>query len=147
MVPRTLWRSGIWAKQIFLTFVYLSKCNTKLPYIFGNSKKNVFVNRSSVHPPTVDQFIKKTFVWIFQKCRAVLCYILINKQMFKKVFCSNVHHRIESGAITMFRGGYIFGNIMDLNEWMNMCISLVSHFLIATHDFPCGDRDRDIRVI
>ena len=31
-----------------VTFVYLSKCNIKLPGIFGNSKKKVFVNRSTV---------------------------------------------------------------------------------------------------
>ena len=47
-----------------------------------------------------------------------MCYILINKQMLEKVFCSNVHLKIESGAITMYWGGsgYNFGNIMDLNE-------------------------------
>ena len=32
-----------------LTFVYLSKCNIKLPCIFGNSKKKKFLNRSNAH--------------------------------------------------------------------------------------------------
>ena len=33
----------------FLTFVYLSKCNTKPLDIFGDFQKKVFMNRSSVH--------------------------------------------------------------------------------------------------
>ena len=37
------------SKTPFLTFVYLSKCNIKLPCFFGNSKKKVFVNWSSGH--------------------------------------------------------------------------------------------------
>ena len=32
----------------------------------------------------------KTFFWNFQKCRAVLCYILIDKQMLHQSFCSNI---------------------------------------------------------
>ena len=37
------------SKTCNVTFVYLSKCNIKQPGIFGNSKKKVFVNRSSGH--------------------------------------------------------------------------------------------------
>ena len=37
------------SKTPFLTIVYISKCNINLPGFFGNSKKKVFVNRSSVH--------------------------------------------------------------------------------------------------
>ena len=37
---------------------------------------------------TLDRFTK-TFFWNFQKCRAVLWYILIDKQMLEWVFCSN----------------------------------------------------------
>ena len=40
------------SKTPFLTFVYLSTCNTKLPGIFGNSKKNVFMNWSSANAVT-----------------------------------------------------------------------------------------------
>ena len=36
------------------TFVYLSKCNIKLPCYFGNSKKKVFVNQSSAHSISVN---------------------------------------------------------------------------------------------
>ena len=37
-----------------------------------------------------DRFIKKNMIWNFQKCPAVLCYILIDKQMLERVFCLNV---------------------------------------------------------
>ena len=37
------------SKTPFLTLVYISKCTINLPGYFGNSKKKVFVNRSSAH--------------------------------------------------------------------------------------------------
>ena len=40
----------------------------------------------------------KTFFWNFQKCWAVLCYILIDKQMLHYVFCSNIAPSLSSGT-------------------------------------------------
>ena len=37
----------------------------------------------------LDQLIN-TFFWNFQKCQAVLYYILVDKQMSEKVFCSKM---------------------------------------------------------
>ena len=41
---QSLMKEWYLSKNPFLTFVYLSKCNTKLPRIFGNSKKNIMIN-------------------------------------------------------------------------------------------------------
>ena len=40
------------SKTPFLTFVYLSICNTKLPGILGNQKKDIFMCWSSIHTHT-----------------------------------------------------------------------------------------------
>ena len=45
---------------------------------------------------TLDRFIK-TFFWNFQKCKTDLCYIMIDKQMLEKVFCSNIAPSLSSG--------------------------------------------------
>ena len=39
---------------------------------------------------------KKNFFWNFQKCKEDLCYILIDKQMLEKVFCSNIAPYLSS---------------------------------------------------
>ena len=43
----------------------------------------------------------------FQKCRAVLCYILINKQIFEKVFCSNIAPSLSSGNHLFYKAKYM----------------------------------------
>ena len=49
-----------------VTFVHLSKCNIKLPGIFGNSKKRFFVNRSTGHTLQNYNFILRVwFVCLF----------------------------------------------------------------------------------
>ena len=47
------------------------------------------------HRCTLDRLIK-TFFLNFQKSRAVLCYILIDRQMLEKVFCSNIAPSLSS---------------------------------------------------
>ena len=60
------------------TFVYLSKCNIKLPCYFINSKKRVFVNRSSVyffylHPSiALSSFSLKTIILVISKIYSLL---------------------------------------------------------------------------
>ena len=44
---------------------------------------------------SLNHFIKTLF-WNFQKCKADLCYILIDKQMLEKVFCSNIAPSLSS---------------------------------------------------
>ena len=43
----------------------------------------------------VDRFIQ-TFFWNFQKCKADLCYILIDKQVLEKAFYSNIAPSLSS---------------------------------------------------
>ena len=44
------------------------------------------------------------FFWNFQKCKADLCYILIDKHMLKKVFCSNTAPSLSSSfPVTMHK--------------------------------------------
>ena len=45
---------------------------------------------------TLDQVIR-TFFWNFQKCQAVLYYMLLDLQMFEKVFSSKRVRSISSG--------------------------------------------------
>ena len=54
----------------------------------------------------VDRFTK-TFFWNFQKCRAVLCYILINKQILHWVFCSNIAPSLSSGNHLFYKAEYM----------------------------------------
>ena len=51
------------SKTPFLTFVYLSKCNTKLPSIFGNSKKRF------LWTGLLTMLFKKLAICIFCYCR------------------------------------------------------------------------------
>ena len=55
---------------------------------------------------TVDRFIK-TINWNFQKCKADLCYILIDKQMLEKVFCSNIAPSLSSGNHLFYKAEYM----------------------------------------
>ena len=55
---------------------------------------------------TVDRFTK-TFFWNFQKCRAVLCYILIDKQMLHQVFCSNFAPSLSSGNHLFYKAKFM----------------------------------------
>ena len=54
---------------------------------------------------SVDRFTK-TFFWKFQKCRVVLCYILIDKQMLEKVFCSNITPSLSSRDRLLYKAEY-----------------------------------------
>ena len=48
-----------------------------------------------------------TFYWNFQKCKADLCYILIDKQMLEKVFCSNIAPSLSSGNHLFYKAEYM----------------------------------------
>ena len=55
---------------------------------------------------TVDRFTK-FFFWNFQKTRAVLCYILIDKQMLDMAFCSNIAPSLSSGNHLFYKAEYM----------------------------------------
>ena len=57
-------------------------------------------------PYTLDRFTK-TFFWNFQNIRAVLCYILIDKQMLEKAFCSNITLSLSSGNHLFYKAEYM----------------------------------------
>ena len=57
-------------------------------------------------PWTVDRFTK-TYFWNFQNIRAVLCYILIDKQMLEKAFCSNIAPSLSSGTHLFYKAEYM----------------------------------------
>ena len=54
----------------------------------------------------LDRFTK-AFFWNFQNVRAVLCYILIDKQMLEKVFCSNIAPSLSSGNHLFYKAEYM----------------------------------------
>ena len=54
----------------------------------------------------LDRFIK-TYFWNFQKCQAFLYYILINKQMLEKVYCSNITPSLSSGNHLFYKAEYM----------------------------------------
>ena len=45
----------------------------------------------------------KIFFWNFQKCQAVSCYILVDKQMLEKEFCSNIAPSSSSGNLLFYK--------------------------------------------
>ena len=51
--------------------------------------------------------VHKTSVWNFQKCKADLCYILIDKQMLENVFCSNIALSLSSGNHLFYKAEYM----------------------------------------
>ena len=55
---------------------------------------------------TVNQFTK-TFFWNFQNSKADLWYILIDKQMLEKVFCSNIALSSSSGNHLFYKAEYM----------------------------------------
>ena len=63
----------------------------------------------------LDQFTK-TFFWNFQKCWAVLCYILIDKQMLHYVFCSNIAPSLSSGNHLFYKAEYM-GRSCSYQVW------------------------------
>ena len=69
---------------------------------FGDLNGNV----KRKHDYMLDRFIK-IFFWNFQKCRAVLCYIFIDKQMLEKVFCSNISPSLSSGNQLFYKVKYM----------------------------------------
>ena len=64
---------------------------------------------------TVDRFIK-TFFWNFQKCKAGLCYILIDKQMLEKVFSSNITPLLSSRNHLFYKAEYM-GRVAWIRFW------------------------------
>ena len=54
----------------------------------------------------VDRFIKTLFR-NFQKCRAILFDILIDKQILEKVFCSNIAPSLSSGNHLFYKAEYM----------------------------------------
>ena len=54
----------------------------------------------------LDRFTK-TFFRNFQNIRAVLCYILIDKRMLEKAFCSNIAPSLSSGNHLFYRVEYM----------------------------------------
>ena len=54
----------------------------------------------------LDRFTK-TFFWNFQNIRAVLCYILIDKQMLEKAFCLNIAPSLSSGTHLFYKTEYM----------------------------------------
>ena len=54
----------------------------------------------------LDRFTK-TFFWNFKNIRAVLCYILIDKQMLEKAFCSNIAPSLSSGTHLFYKAEYM----------------------------------------
>ena len=83
----------------------LSGCHDKLKKNFGLCKSAM---RRVV---SLDPFIK-TFFLNFEKCWAVLCYILINKQMLEKVFCSNIAPSLSSGNHLFYKAEYMGQNCL-----------------------------------
>ena len=63
-------------------------------------------NRQATARSTLDKFIK-TFFWNFQKCKEDLCYILIDKQMLEKAFCSNIAPSLSSGTHLFYKAEYM----------------------------------------
>ena len=45
---------------------------------------------------TIRPVHQNLFYWNFQKCKTDLCYILIDKQMLKKMSCSNIASSLSS---------------------------------------------------
>ena len=54
-----------------------------------------------------NRLVHKNLVWNFQKSRADFCYILINKQMLEKVFCSNIAPSLSSGNHLFYKAEYM----------------------------------------
>ena len=70
---------------------------------------------------TLDWFTK-TFFWNFQSIRADLCYILINKQMLEKVFCSNIAPSLSSVNHLFYMAEYM-GRDCLYQVWAMECTS------------------------
>ena len=109
-------------KCIIHQFYAQDNVNSKTTQNFANSQTaQNFVNSQTkqnlwdsliMHPIkrkpkcTVDRFTK-TFFWNFQNIQAVLCYILIDKQMLEKAFCSNIAPSLSSGTHLFYKAEYM----------------------------------------
>ena len=51
--------------------------------------------------------VHKNLFWNFQKCKADLCYLLIDKQMLEKVFCSNIAPSLSSRDHLFYKAEYM----------------------------------------
>ena len=56
---------------------------------------------------TIRPVHQNLFYWNFQKCKTDLCYILIDKQMLEKVFCSNIAPSLSSGNHLFYKAEYM----------------------------------------
>ena len=65
-----------------------------------------FDNAPTLGKCALDRFTK-TFFWNFQNIQAVLCYILIEKQMLEKAFCSNIAPSLSSGTHLFYKAEYM----------------------------------------
>ena len=96
----------------FVVFVNSSYKYGKKVKLHLNFKPNIFSEiiklqeNGAVYVHRLDRFTK-TFFWNFQKNRAVLYYILINKQMLEKVFCSNMAPSLSSGNHLFYKAEYM----------------------------------------
>ena len=56
---------------------------------------------------TIRPVHQNLFYWNFQKCKTDLCYILIDKQMLEKVFCSNIAPSLSSRNHLFYKAEYM----------------------------------------
>ena len=71
-------------------------------YCFRKSSK--LLTKKNYMPTTP---VQKNLFMTFQKCKAYLCYILIDKQMLEKVFCSKIAPSFRQGTSSQYQYCYL----------------------------------------
>ena len=51
--------------------------------------------------------VHKNLYWNLQKCKAEICYILIDKQILERVFCSNIAPSLSSRNHIFYKAKYM----------------------------------------
>ena len=86
------------------------------------------------------RLVHKIFYWNFQKCKADLCYILIDKQMLERVFCLNVGTRqlnfLVPGALCQVTANVASG------VYLKRAFKMQFRILISGHMCPPVERYR-----
>ena len=79
---------------------YWTRCFQPIIININNSEIVIIIN---VHTRPVH----KNIFLNFQKYRAVLCCIVINKQLLEKVVCSNIANSLSSGNHLFYKAEYM----------------------------------------
>ena len=93
-----LYKGAIFEQDSLLTLFYLSKCNTKLSGISGNSKKMFFMNRSNVQALSIN-FCEQFYQNILLSTTHLMIIAIAHGHFHQNVFIAPAHLLIANKLI------------------------------------------------